>query len=83
MQAEIRFAHQLTICTLACMAAAAARTKCRRASTVTRTRAGGASNNFGNGFGLGYLELLVANLTAQSIEYVLGIPGLVSKNVLC
>jgi hypothetical protein len=44
-----------TICTLACMAAAAVRTKCRRASTVTRTRARGASNNFGNGFGSGYL----------------------------
>src|ERR1700688_3403812 len=43
------------ICTLACMASAAARTKCRRASTVTRIRAGGASNNFGNGFGSGYL----------------------------
>ena len=35
--------------------AAVVRIKCRRVSTVTRTRAGGASNNFGNGFGSGYL----------------------------
>ena len=40
-----------TICTLACMGAAVVRIRCRRVSTVTRTRAGGASNNFGNGFG--------------------------------